>query len=89
LTADPERRRLTDEQIGLIREVVTERAPHLTPVVDRLRLGQLIPGDEIAELSDVITQVMSEETDEAGSYNERGLALDDLIGFVWQRSEDY
>jgi hypothetical protein len=39
------------------------------------------------ELDDVVSHVRSEETYEGGRYTERGSALDDLIGILWQWSE--
>jgi hypothetical protein len=32
---------------------------------------------------------VSEETDKEGTYDERGLALDEVIGILWQWSEGY
>jgi hypothetical protein len=87
LSLDPGRQRLTSEQIDLVREVVEERAPHLRDVVKKLAHGHVIPDDEMEELSDSITYVMSEETD--NGFTKRGRALDDLIGILWQWSEGY
>ena len=84
-----ERQPLTSEQIELVREVVEQRAPHLRAVVDGLAEPRVLPAAEIEALESVISWVMSEEVDKRGKYNERGLALDELIGFVCQWSEAY
>ena len=49
----------------------------------------MVSDAEMHDLSDVVSYVMSEETDKGGEYTERGLALDDLIGILWQWSEGY
>jgi len=87
LSLHPERQQLNKEQIDLVREVVKQRAPHLEEVVEKLAKGRVIPDDEMDELSELITYVMSEETD--NGYTERGKALDDLVGTLWQWSEGY
>ena len=49
----------------------------------------MVPDAEMYELDNVVSYVMSEETDKGGRYTERGLALDDVIGILWQWSEGY
>jgi hypothetical protein len=89
LIPDLKRQRLSSEQIGLVREVVEERAPHLAGTVEELSEGRVIADPEIDELAEVISYTMSEETDEKGRYTERGLALDGLIGILFQWSARY
>ena len=96
MTLRPERKRLTNEQINLVKEVVEQRAPHLGGSSRRSRRvtwspteGHVVSDAEMHDLSDVVSYVMPEETDKGGEYTERGLALDDLIGILWQWSEGY
>ena len=89
MSVDPERKRLTDAQLDLVREVIQQRAPHLMGLVDEVADGHVISEADMDKLSDVITYVVSEETDRRGEYTERGLALDDLIGILWMWHENY
>jgi len=89
LTPDLKRQRLSREQIGLVNEVVEERAPHLAGTAEELAEGRVIADAEIDELAEVISYAMSEETDAKGRYTERGLALDGLIGVLLQWSDRY
>jgi methylmalonyl-CoA mutase N-terminal domain/subunit len=87
VSEEPKRLRLTPAQIKLMIEVVAGASSSLRQVADRIARGDVIPQDDVNELADFLADAM-EYTDEEG-LTERGVQIDDIIGVVYQLSEDF
>ena len=89
--ASPEdRRRLSADQIALMRRVLTTSPDEIRETAERVASHEVISQPDTDALAEALSDAMSSAgSDSDGHLNELGLQLDDVIGIVYQASEDF
>jgi hypothetical protein len=86
---DGERRKLSQEQVALMYDVLSERPQSLRSVAERVARFEVIPQADADELASALTDAMLSEADREGDLSDLALKLDEIIGIVYQASEDF
>jgi len=85
-----DRQRLSAEQIALMHSVLTNKPSSIRNIAGRVERHEVISQTDTDTLTNVLIDAMSDEgSDPDGHLNDLGLKLDDVIGIVYQASEDF
>jgi hypothetical protein len=87
---EAKRRKLSSDQIALMRTVLTDQPGPLRATGERIARAETVSQADAEALADTLAKTMFDDgCDRDGTLNDLGLKLDDIIGVVYQAFEDF